>query len=273
MAWPCISRVCCLARFWNQFDKSDLSVPLTVQNYSDIGEQEVRSVAKQVLVSERAAGGSDGGGTREASRVRREPGRAPRGDLHPPGEPFSSVTQYKQDFKPWPIPRKDNFPWIGTGANRAVSQESPGNSSLTRGHQSGETGEESRTSSYRQEYRPWTGVRPAKSAKKPAGLPGSHPGTEALHVPPETSYQAAYNAGTQRSAGPHHGGNPVFAAGSGVQSDPAATAAAAPISSDAHLPEPAEHRAAPRGEENLVRTKFPPNSSAVFQSGPRGCSN
>uniref|UniRef100_A0A673MUQ8 MAP6 domain containing 1 n=1 Tax=Sinocyclocheilus rhinocerous TaxID=307959 RepID=A0A673MUQ8_9TELE len=39
MAWPCISRVCCLARFWNQFDKSDLSVPLTIQNYSDIGER------------------------------------------------------------------------------------------------------------------------------------------------------------------------------------------------------------------------------------------
>uniref|UniRef100_A0A671P5J7 MAP6 domain containing 1 n=1 Tax=Sinocyclocheilus anshuiensis TaxID=1608454 RepID=A0A671P5J7_9TELE len=48
MAWPCISRVCCLARFWNQFDKSDLSVPLTIQNYSDIGEQEVRSVTKLV---------------------------------------------------------------------------------------------------------------------------------------------------------------------------------------------------------------------------------
>ncbi|CAG07694.1 unnamed protein product, partial [Tetraodon nigroviridis] len=40
MAWPCISRVCCLARFWNQLDKSDLSVPLTIQNYSEITEQE-----------------------------------------------------------------------------------------------------------------------------------------------------------------------------------------------------------------------------------------
>uniref|UniRef100_A0A8D2ISQ3 MAP6 domain containing 1 n=1 Tax=Varanus komodoensis TaxID=61221 RepID=A0A8D2ISQ3_VARKO len=38
MAWPCISRVCCLARFWNQLDKSDLAVPLTIHNYSDIEE-------------------------------------------------------------------------------------------------------------------------------------------------------------------------------------------------------------------------------------------
>ncbi|KAM8839742.1 MAP6 domain-containing protein 1 [Synchiropus picturatus] len=241
MAWPCISRVCCLARFWNQLDKSDLSVPLTVQNYSDIGEQEVRSVTKQVLASERAE-------NREGSR---EPGRAPRGERHPRGAPFSGVTQYKQDFKPWPIPRKENFPWIGTGASPAVSQENAGN-------RPGESGEESRTSSYRQEYRPWTGVRPAKSAKKPTGLPGSHSGTEALLAPPETSYQAAFNAGSQRSAGPHH-------SGSSVQSEPTALA---PVSSDAHPPE-----AAPRGEENLVRTKFPPNPSAVFQSGSRGCSH
>uniref|UniRef100_A0A673ANB5 MAP6 domain containing 1 n=1 Tax=Sphaeramia orbicularis TaxID=375764 RepID=A0A673ANB5_9TELE len=93
MAWPCISRVCCLARFWNQFDKSDLSVPLTIQNYSDIADQEVRSVTKQVSASEA------------------------RKDL----------TQYKQDFKPWPIPRKENFPWISNGGS-SVS-DSPVNSS------------------------------------------------------------------------------------------------------------------------------------------------
>uniref|UniRef100_A0A8C9FGJ2 MAP6 domain-containing protein 1 n=1 Tax=Pavo cristatus TaxID=9049 RepID=A0A8C9FGJ2_PAVCR len=40
MAWPCISRVCCLARFWSQLDRSDLAVPLTIRNYSDIEEQE-----------------------------------------------------------------------------------------------------------------------------------------------------------------------------------------------------------------------------------------
>ncbi len=145
MAWPCISRVCCLARFWNQFDKSDLSVPLTIQNYSDIGEQEVRSVTKQVSASERAPGNNystpdlraagsplapaDGPGTRGSFRARKEPSYKPREDYHPPGVPFPSVTQYKQDFKPWPIPRKENFPWISNGGSRADSvSDSPANS-------------------------------------------------------------------------------------------------------------------------------------------------
>lgn len=137
MAWPCISRVCCLARFWNQFDKSDLSVPLTIQNYSDIAEQEVRSVTKQVSASERALGNNysppdpgatgshqapaDGPGTRGSFRARKDPSYKPREDYHPPGVPFPSVTQYKQDFKPWPIPRKENFPWISNGGSRADS--------------------------------------------------------------------------------------------------------------------------------------------------------
>lgn len=132
MAWPCITRVCCLARFWNQFDKSDLSVPLTIQNYSDIAEQEVRSVAKLVsaepapsvdfLTPERS--GSDAAGVR---RPHRGPSYKPRDDYHPPGVPFQSVTQYKQDYKPWPIPKKDNFPWIGNGGKGGSVTDSPVN--------------------------------------------------------------------------------------------------------------------------------------------------
>ncbi len=119
MAWPCISRVCCLARFWNQFDKSDLSVPLTIQNYSDIAEQEVRSVTK--LVSTERAPSVDfvtpdhAAGVRRPHRGRTEGSYKPREDYQPPGVPFPSVTQYKQDYKPWPIPKKDNFPWISNG--------------------------------------------------------------------------------------------------------------------------------------------------------------
>lgn len=178
MAWPCISRVCCLARFWNQFDKSDLSVPLTIQNYSEIAEQEVRSVTKQVSTSERAynstpdrvraAGGSpraltDGSGTRGSFRGRKEPSYKPRVDYHPPEVPFPSVTQYKQDFKPWPIPRKENFPWISNGGSsradsfsdsplksyhsQAQPGEERGRSGQRRGEQRGM--EETKTSSYR----------------------------------------------------------------------------------------------------------------------------
>lgn len=140
MAWPCISRVCCLARFWNQFDKSDLSVPLTIQNYSDIADQEVRSVTKQVLTDRvprndyvtpdhrNSPTVPDGGGNRRSCRGRTEPSFKPREDYQPPGVPFPSVTQYKQDYKPWPIPKKDNFPWISNGGKGGVLTESPINS-------------------------------------------------------------------------------------------------------------------------------------------------
>lgn len=169
MAWPCISRVCCLARFWNQFDKSDLSVPLTIQNYSDIAEHEVRSVTKQLSDSEnnyttpeprvRGSLHAPADGPRGPSRARREPSYKPREDYHPPGVPFPSVTQYKQDFKPWPIPRKDNFPWISNGGSRGdgASDSSPVNSyhlqaqvGERRGDRSEQqVTEENKTSSYR----------------------------------------------------------------------------------------------------------------------------
>ncbi|XP_015225238.1 PREDICTED: microtubule-associated protein 6 homolog [Cyprinodon variegatus] len=168
MAWPCISRVCCLARFWNQLDKSDLSVPLTIQNYSDISEHEVRSVTKQIsdfdstyTPQEPRVKGSPqepASSTRGPSRARKEPSYKPREDYHPPGVPFPSVTQYKQDFKPWPIPRKDNFPWISNGGNRGDGA-SDGTVNSNQGHvQVGDRRgdrleqqvmEESKTSSYR----------------------------------------------------------------------------------------------------------------------------
>ncbi|KAG8014122.1 Microtubule-associated protein 6-like protein, partial [Nibea albiflora] len=251
MAWPCISRVCCLARFWNQFDKSDLSVPLTIQNYSDIAEHEVRSVTKQVSASERAPGNdystpdprtagspqthTDGPGTRGSFRARKEPSYKPREDYHPPGVPFPSVTQYKQDFKPWPIPRKENFPWISNGGSRADSvldspvnsyhsQAQPGESrgereERGRGQRWGEQQgtEERKTSSYRQEYRPWTGAKPAKSARRNPPAQYSSPGTEATQVPRETSYQAAYSADGQRSIGLHQGEHVIPSASTNIQ--------------------------------------------------------
>ncbi|XP_034039556.1 microtubule-associated protein 6 homolog isoform X1 [Thalassophryne amazonica] len=233
MAWPCISRVCCLARFWNQFDKSDLSVPLTIQNYSDISEQEVRSVTKQVTSSSEGApgnyssnpnlrtGGSppsppapgDGPGTRGSVRGRRESHYKPREDSQPPGVPFPGVTQYKQDFKPWPIPRKENFPWINNGGGRGQSVSDipghnvihgqPGVRDQRWGGQQG-TGD-GKTSSYRQAYQPWTGARPAKSGRKNVPTQHTSPGTEATHIPPETSYQAAYSGEIHRSVDVHHG--------------------------------------------------------------------
>ncbi|XP_056149613.1 microtubule-associated protein 6 homolog isoform X2 [Lampris incognitus] len=309
MAWPCISRVCCLARFWNQFDKSDLSVPLTIQNYSDIAEQEVKSVTKQVPADRIARGnystpdprGSpqapvDGAGTRESLRGRREPSYKPREDYQPPGVPFPSVTQYKQDFKPWPIPRKENFPWIsngGSGADGGVP-DSPINSYPHAGHSQGVRGEKeergkgqkwgeqqetgtAKTSSYRQEYRAWTGVRPAKSTRKTLPAPYVSPESNATHFPPETSYQAAYSGEAHRSTGVHQGNHlpntsttvppasvpqpittPLQAGGTGSNI----------CLQQSNLAERADFSIT-KGEEQLVRTKLPPNPSAVFQSGPR----
>ncbi|XP_035490087.2 microtubule-associated protein 6 [Scophthalmus maximus] len=291
MAWPCISRVCCLARFWNQFDKSDLSVPLTVQNYSDIGGQEVRSVAKQVSALERAPANqsspADGPGTRGSFRARKEPSYKPRDDYQPPGVPFNSITQYKQDFKPWPIPRKENFPWMSNGGSRADSvsdgpvsshhgRAPPGDrEERGRGHRWGEqqVAEESNTSCYRQEYRPWTGAKPAKSARRYPPAQYSSPGTEATHVPRETSYQAAYSGDVHRPTGLHQGEHIVPSTASNVH--PAAVpqqAAGSPSTCSLQQtvpPERTEFSGTTKAEEHLVRTKLPPNPSAVFQSGSR----
>ncbi|XP_061551163.1 microtubule-associated protein 6 homolog [Phycodurus eques] len=247
MAWPCISRVCCLARFWNQFDKSDLSVPLTIQNYSDISEHEVRSVTKQVFSASSAPGprGAAGSPTRGSFKARREPSYKPREDYQPPDVPFPSVTQYKQDFKPWPIPRKDHYPWISNG-------DSPGGRL--------EVKEEDWSSSYRQECRPW-----AKSTRKQLA-------TES----PETSYQAAYSGEAHRSIGPHQGG--ITSASTNIQpasvrrpvlSTPQAGPSYNPLVLHSIQHEKTELSTSTKGQEHLDRTKLPPNPSAVFQSGSR----
>ncbi|XP_022528866.1 microtubule-associated protein 6 homolog [Astyanax mexicanus] len=270
MAWPCISRVCCLARFWNQFDKSDLSVPLTIQNYSELGEsdsREIRSVAKHVpaeraprdgyATPERRAspapqdGGGGSGGRRPPPpcRARTEPSYRPREDYQPPGVPFPSVTQYKQDYKPWPIPKKDNFPWITNGGSKGPA-ESPVNTDREeragRNRHAESTG--TGTSSYRQEYRPWAAVRPPKPAqKRPTFL-----ATSTNEPPPETSYQAAFSSDTHRHAD---------------ISVPDITAHTQPSSQ----PERAERTetTSSKPEEQLVKTKLSPNPSAVFQSKSR----
>uniref|UniRef100_A0A8C7JPT3 MAP6 domain containing 1 n=1 Tax=Oncorhynchus kisutch TaxID=8019 RepID=A0A8C7JPT3_ONCKI len=168
MAWPCISRVCCLARFWNQFDKSDLSVPLTIQNYSDITDQEVQSVTRQVPTDR---------------------------DYQQTGVPFSTVTQYKQDYKPWPIPKKENFPWISNvGKGGEDGSDSPVNSNPNASQTRGDMGEREERGRQR-----WgeQGTVTAKSSyrKQRPPAPYASPGSGVSHLPNETSYQAAYNGG------------------------------------------------------------------------------
>ncbi|KAG9343174.1 hypothetical protein JZ751_014151 [Albula glossodonta] len=266
MAWPCISRVCCLARFWNQFDKSDLSVPLTIQNYSEITDQEVRSVTKQVPADRalrndystpdhRGSPSEPEAANRRSWRARRDSSSKPREDYDPPGVPFPSVTQYKQDFKPWPIPKKENFPWISNGGKGDSLSDSPIHNYHNKNQQR-ETKEDqnrqkwgpvgtTKISSYRQEYRPWTGVRPAKQTRKRPTYMSS--GTAEL--PPETSYQAAFSGD-------------AFKQMETLQVETASTLRQ-------NLAERPELNVGVKGEEQLVKTKLSPNPSAVFQSGSR----
>ncbi|XP_070610131.1 MAP6 domain-containing protein 1 [Erythrolamprus reginae] len=145
MAWPCISRVCCLARFWDQLDKSDLAVPLTIHNYSDIEEGA-------------EAGGGDSppqprvppGGTAAAASGCR-PQAPPRATSALPvsasapslrdglaavkrpskksggrhrKEPFAAETQYQQDFRAWPLQKRDALPCLGE-ARKAEAPRAP----------------------------------------------------------------------------------------------------------------------------------------------------
>ncbi|XP_074467161.1 microtubule-associated protein 6 homolog isoform X1 [Sebastes fasciatus] len=136
MAWPCISRACCMARFWNQLDKADIAVPLVFTKYTDVSEMQhvqlqptlhppqarvaIETQPSRVAparpprrcVSEERVCSSV---TREDFKhwkVRPEPSCKPKNEYHEPETPFNSETQYQKDFKPWPIPKRYDHPWI-----------------------------------------------------------------------------------------------------------------------------------------------------------------
>ncbi|XP_030432460.1 MAP6 domain-containing protein 1 [Gopherus evgoodei] len=195
MAWPCISRVCCLARFWSQLDKSDLSVPLTIHSYSDLEEpEEGASPARGAAADGRSRGGGGqlpaGPPHSQASLpIKRswKGGSHKRGPAAPPGpQPFAAETQYQQDFRAWPLQRRDGPP----GPARSVyvlpaagSDQRPGASSRLSASPPGAA----TTTSYRQEYRPWTGAKPSKPIKTKQGfiIPEDH-------FVQETSYRADF---------------------------------------------------------------------------------
>ncbi|XP_034034913.1 microtubule-associated protein 6 homolog isoform X2 [Thalassophryne amazonica] len=141
MAWPCISRACCMARFWNQLDKADIAVPLVFPKYTDASEMQhiqlqppqarvaietqparaepraaaapsVSARAPRRSVSEERVCSSVMREDFKPWRVRPEPSCKPRNEYHGPDIPFNSETQYQKDFKPWPIPKRYDHPWI-----------------------------------------------------------------------------------------------------------------------------------------------------------------
>lgn len=138
MAWPCITRACCINRFWTEFDKGDIAVPLVFTKYSDVAdvkhfahhpqpkqkgasalaiETQEQEAAKAPPAAGAAAGkdGSTASVMRQdfkAWRVRPEPSCKPRNEYQPSSGPFNPETQYQKDYKPWPIPKKHDHPWI-----------------------------------------------------------------------------------------------------------------------------------------------------------------
>ncbi|CAG6001693.1 unnamed protein product [Menidia menidia] len=156
MAWPCITRACCINRFWTELDKGDIAVPLVFTKYSDVADvqrlahhpqprqkragaiaietQPQHPDGREAAEAPPAAGGAAGQDGSAASvmrqdfkawRVRPEPSCKPRNEYQPPPAPFNNVTQYQKDYKPWPIPKKHDHPWIPKpGASAPAEAES-----------------------------------------------------------------------------------------------------------------------------------------------------
>ncbi|XP_042560478.1 microtubule-associated protein 6 homolog isoform X2 [Clupea harengus] len=150
MAWPCITRACCINRYWSELDKADIAVPLVFTKYSDVAEgQHVhpqrrdRPVAREAQppASEQesatktaqhasAALGDEGSSSSvmrqdfKAWKVRPERSCKPRDQYHPSGAPFNNESQYQKDYKPWPIPKKGDHPWIPKASPTKSASES-----------------------------------------------------------------------------------------------------------------------------------------------------
>ncbi|XP_057229905.1 microtubule-associated protein 6 isoform X2 [Malurus melanocephalus] len=160
MAWPCITRACCIARFWNQLDKADIAVPLVFTKYSEATEHPSAPAPPPRPAApietqpggEAAAGGAGGepapgparpGPAPHASppvdsvmrhdykpwKVQRpEPSCKPKSEYQPSDTPFEKETQYQKDFRAWPIPKRGDHPWIpkpGPSPVLALDRSSP----------------------------------------------------------------------------------------------------------------------------------------------------
>ncbi|XP_068601739.1 microtubule-associated protein 6 homolog [Brachionichthys hirsutus] len=150
MAWPCITRACCINRFWTELDKADIAVPFVFTKYSDVahhpqprqngtgaitietqphpGDQEEAGKAPPAAGAAAAEDGSAASVMRQdfkAWRVRPERSCKPRDEYRRSDAPFISETQYQKDYKAWSIPRKHDHPWIpkpGAGASSSGTE-------------------------------------------------------------------------------------------------------------------------------------------------------
>ncbi|KAM4699134.1 microtubule-associated protein 6 isoform 3-T3 [Discoglossus pictus] len=140
MAWPCVTRACCIARFGNQQDKGDIAVPLMYSKYSEVtdGAQQQNAHLHQPQPRPGSAAietnpsplhtyyGGQNRLSRDLSSTKGsvtqqdykpwkstpEPSCKPRSEYLPSEAPLERETQYKKDFRSWPIPRQGDHPWI-----------------------------------------------------------------------------------------------------------------------------------------------------------------
>ncbi|RXN04380.1 microtubule-associated 6-like protein [Labeo rohita] len=122
-----------MARFWNQLDKADIAVPLVFTKYSDVSEMQhlhLQQPAPKVAIETQPLQNDHDAVTKAPPaqeenvlgsvmrqdfkhwKVRPEPSCKPKNEYHGPEVPFNNETQYQKDFKPWPIPKKGDHPWI-----------------------------------------------------------------------------------------------------------------------------------------------------------------
>uniref|UniRef100_A0A3B1JXA6 Microtubule-associated protein 6b n=1 Tax=Astyanax mexicanus TaxID=7994 RepID=A0A3B1JXA6_ASTMX len=127
MAWPCIARACCMSRLWSELDKADIAVPLVFSSsYSEVADGQQAGGGAAEARRDGAAPGVSSSVMHEdfrAWRVRPEKSCKPKHEYRPSGAPFTDQTQYQKDYKPWPIPRKGDHPWIPKGANPPGKRE------------------------------------------------------------------------------------------------------------------------------------------------------
>lgn len=130
-----------MARFWNQLDKADIAVPLVFTKYTDVSEMQhvqlqpqLRPPQARVAIETQPSRAHPRTTTARTQRrcfseervsssvmredfkhwktVRPERSCKPRNEYHEPETPFNSETQYQKDYKPWPIPKRYDHPWI-----------------------------------------------------------------------------------------------------------------------------------------------------------------
>uniref|UniRef100_A0A8C2LY29 Microtubule-associated protein 6 n=1 Tax=Cricetulus griseus TaxID=10029 RepID=A0A8C2LY29_CRIGR len=169
MAWPCITRACCIARFWNQLDKADIAVPLVFTKYSEATEH---------------------------------PGAPPQppaplqSAIAPPSRAVAIETQPAQGESD--VVARATGPAPGPSGDRETAT-APGRSGLGLGAASGSTsGSGPADSVMRQDYRAWKVQRPEPSCRPRSEYQPSDAPFER-----ETQYQKDFRAWPLPRRGDH----------------------------------------------------------------------